>query len=485
MYSYYYCCCCRWESHTVKAHEKTEAYLQDMNQLAPDMQPNSVLLREITLAYDVAGKEITPQGGTNSNTSSSSSSSSGGESGCLGTGAYSTVYSAVHRKTGRQVAIKTIHKRYLFTEAERASVDREVLNQRRLCNRHVIRLYETYESEKDLYLVLERAPCGNLDELLFVRRKLSELEAKLVMKQLLHVNGACMALLSAIQLHTASAFTADHVKPANILFSDILPTHEDYCSTSPGGYSSGNDSMTSLNTSALSPPRMQSSPSNVSGLLVKLCDFGHSRKVPDVKYFKYTGDIQRVPHHLFTNTGTDVNRFWRVAVVAFSYYVNLGCHCTAHAACSSAYISVSYTVLICCRCALVSLLGCIAVIAIGYIAPEVLVQESYGKAADMWSAGIMLHKMLSGSLPWIPSRGCLSAPLQLKAKVWSTISAEAQELLHGLLEVDQNLRLTAQEALKHRWFEGIDHCTAMPTSAPSSFRSSSSSSSSFMQQESF
>jgi serine/threonine protein kinase len=76
----------------------------------------------------------------------------------------------------------------------------------------------------------------------------------------------------------------------------------------------------------------------------------------------------------------------------------------------------------------------------------------------------------------------LQAPLQLKAKVWSTISAEAQELLHGLLEVDQNLRLTAQEALKHRWFEGIDHCTAMPTSAPSSFRSSSSS---FMQQESF
>jgi serine/threonine protein kinase len=79
----------------------------------------------------------------------------------------------------------------------------------------------------------------------------------------------------------------------------------------------------------------------------------------------------------------------------------------------------------------------------------------------------------------------LQAPLQLKAQVWSTISAEAQELLHGLLEVDQNLRLTAQEALKHRWFEGIDHCTAMPTSAPSSFRSSSSSSSSFMQQESF
>jgi serine/threonine protein kinase len=79
----------------------------------------------------------------------------------------------------------------------------------------------------------------------------------------------------------------------------------------------------------------------------------------------------------------------------------------------------------------------------------------------------------------------LQAPLQLKAKMWSTISAEAQELLHGLLEVDQNLRLTAQEALKHRWFEGIDHCTAMPTSAPSSFRSSSSSSSSFMQQESF
>lgn len=44
----------------------------------------------------------------------------------LGAGAYGTVLAAVHRSTGRQVAIKTMLKKYLLSDAEKASVEREI-----------------------------------------------------------------------------------------------------------------------------------------------------------------------------------------------------------------------------------------------------------------------------------------------------------------------------------------------------------------------
>lgn len=48
------------------------------------------------------------------------------EGGMLGAGAYGTVMAAVHRSTGRQVAIKTMLKKYLLTDAEKSSVEREI-----------------------------------------------------------------------------------------------------------------------------------------------------------------------------------------------------------------------------------------------------------------------------------------------------------------------------------------------------------------------
>lgn len=48
------------------------------------------------------------------------------DAGMLGAGAYGTVLAAVHRSTGRQVAIKTMLKKYLLSDAEKASVEREI-----------------------------------------------------------------------------------------------------------------------------------------------------------------------------------------------------------------------------------------------------------------------------------------------------------------------------------------------------------------------
>ena len=35
-----------------------------------------------------------------------------------------------------------------------------------------------------------------------------------------------------------------------------------------------------------------------------------------------------------------------------------------------------------------------------YVAPEILLQKSYDKAVDMWSLGVVIHLMLSSTLPF-------------------------------------------------------------------------------------
>jgi serine/threonine protein kinase len=130
----------------------------------------------------------------------------------LGEGSYAAVYGAVHRGTGERVAVKAIKRRYLFSEDEKASVRNEIDNMRRIPkHRNVIRLRETFETLEHVYLVMERSTHGNLDQMLQLRRKLTELETMWVVKQ----------LLDAVDLlHRAGVLHCD-LKPHNLLFSDL------------------------------------------------------------------------------------------------------------------------------------------------------------------------------------------------------------------------------------------------------------------------
>ncbi|CAM9838376.1 unnamed protein product, partial [Hapterophycus canaliculatus] len=353
-----------WESHTLQAQQKTNEYMQGREDLAPDMRPDVVLDNEVSLAYDVDVSDT----------------------GMLGAGAYGTVLAAVHRSTGRQVAIKTMLKKYLLSDAEKASVEREIEIQKRLVNNHVIRLYEIYQSPEQIYLVVERAPCGSLEEFLYVRGRMTELDAKRVVRQLLD---------GLAYLHKSGVVHCD-LKPANILFSDI-----DQGNSLPDSGGGGRASQ------PVTPRAQVAPPASLSGLVVKICDFGHSRKVPDCRYYKFTRDINKIPFHMFKHTGTE-----------------------------------------------------------GFVAPEVLRSEPYGKAADMWSTGCMLNLMLTGRMPWLPSRACLQRPLSTSGPSWKGISEPAKSLVEDLLTADQDLRADVEQATHHPWFEGIHHCARMPTSAP-------------------
>lgn len=255
-------------------------------------------------------------------------------------------------------------------------------------NNHVIRLYEIYQSPEKLYLVVERAPCGTLDEFLYVRGRMNELDAKRVVRQLLD---------GLAYLHKVGVVHCD-LKPANILLSDI--DQGTTAELASGGGDGAGQAVT---------PRAQATtpPASLSGLVVKICDFGHARKVPDCRYYKFTGDINKIPFHMFRHTGTD-----------------------------------------------------------GFVAPEVLRSEPYGKAADTWSTGCMLYLMLTGRMAWTPSRACLQRPLSTSGPSWKNVSEQAKSLVADLLTADQTLRADVEQATHHPWFEGIHHCARMPTSAP-------------------
>jgi calcium/calmodulin-dependent protein kinase I len=137
-----------------------------------------------------------------------------------------------------------------------------------------------------------------------------------------------------------------------------------------------------------------------------------------------------------------------------------------------------------------------------YVAPEVLNGSGYDERVDLWAVGAVLFLLLSGTPPFadydlhselernsINEQSCNSAMTwegsgyhhftafcpsnpQFKKrrslvnkilrgdtnfceKDWINVSEEAQHLVFGLLTVNPDNRLTAEEALEHEWFASV------------------------------
>jgi len=96
----------------------------------------------------------------------------------------------------------------------------------------------------------------------------------------------------------------------------------------------------------------------------------------------------------------------------------------------------------------------------GYVAPEVLKNEPYGKAVDLWSLGVILYILLCGFPPFYHES---TAALYKQIKkgeydfpdpYWTDISDSAKNLVQCLLTVDPKKRYTAKQVLSHPWIAG-------------------------------
>ena len=94
-----------------------------------------------------------------------------------------------------------------------------------------------------------------------------------------------------------------------------------------------------------------------------------------------------------------------------------------------------------------------------YIAPEILKNMGYeGFGVDIWSAGVVLYSMLSGTVPF--KGGDLKELNKLiiegDYKTINHISKEANHLLKCLLEVEPKNRIKIEDILVHPWMINVD-----------------------------
>ncbi|XP_050474799.1 peripheral plasma membrane protein CASK isoform X3 [Bombus huntii] len=96
-----------------------------------------------------------------------------------------------------------------------------------------------------------------------------------------------------------------------------------------------------------------------------------------------------------------------------------------------------------------------------FMAPEVVQRRQYGKPGDVWSAGVLLHVLLTGTLPFVGSRDRLREAIcrgrvQMGSPLWDNISESAKDLIQRMLTTDVNHRITIQEVLNHKWLRDRD-----------------------------
>lgn len=93
----------------------------------------------------------------------------------------------------------------------------------------------------------------------------------------------------------------------------------------------------------------------------------------------------------------------------------------------------------------------------GYLSPEVLKKEPYGKPVDIWACGVILYILLVGYPPfWDEDQHRLYSQIKAGAydypsPEWDTVTAEAKNLINSMLTVNPAKRISASEALKHPW----------------------------------
>eukprot|EP01053_Blabericola_migrator_P011547 Blabericola_migrator_1__11546@NODE_68_length_15625_cov_137_110426_g61_i0_p4_GENE_NODE_68_length_15625_cov_137_110426_g61_i0NODE_68_length_15625_cov_137_110426_g61_i0_p4_ORF_typecomplete_len563_score127_98Pkinase/PF00069_25/5_1e83Pkinase_Tyr/PF07714_17/8_7e53EFhand_7/PF13499_6/7_6e03EFhand_7/PF13499_6/3_8e12EFhand_7/PF13499_6/7_1e16EFhand_1/PF00036_32/0_0015EFhand_1/PF00036_32/0_00016EFhand_1/PF00036_32/1_1e05EFhand_1/PF00036_32/8_5e08EFhand_6/PF13405_6/0_00032EFhand_6/PF13405_6/3_9EFhand_6/PF134 len=91
-----------------------------------------------------------------------------------------------------------------------------------------------------------------------------------------------------------------------------------------------------------------------------------------------------------------------------------------------------------------------------YIAPEVL-RKKYDEKCDVWSCGVILYILLCGYPPFGGASDQEILKRVEKGKFvfdpaeWGTISSDVKDLIKQMLEYDPARRISAEEALRHKW----------------------------------
>lgn len=103
----------------------------------------------------------------------------------IGQGAYAVVRLGLHRLLNQKIAVKIYEKTKLQEPNRRKSVKREMKIMEKLDHEHIAKLFEVFESPKQVFFVMEYVNGGSLHGYLKMKpnRQMPELEAKFLWRQ--------------------------------------------------------------------------------------------------------------------------------------------------------------------------------------------------------------------------------------------------------------------------------------------------------------
>jgi len=143
----------------------------------------------------------------------------------LGRGAFSIVRKGKNKKTGQHVAIKTIEKKFVEKQ-DLMLLAREIEIMKKVNHPNVLKLYEVFETDETISLVMELVTGGELFYKIVEKGNYSEKEAAAIVKQMtqgveyLHGEGICHRDLKPENL-LCSGEEDQGYKPFRVVIADF------------------------------------------------------------------------------------------------------------------------------------------------------------------------------------------------------------------------------------------------------------------------
>lgn len=104
-----------------------------------------------------------------------------------------------------------------------------------------------------------------------------------------------------------------------------------------------------------------------------------------------------------------------------------------------------------------------------YVSPEVLNGVGCSPAADMWSLGVIIYQLYTGTTPFVVMDNeydTFQNIMGLNFEIPEDIPTEAKDLIEKLLVIDPQERLTVKQTMEHEFMKGFSYENLFATDSP-------------------